>query len=302
MGLFWPLQGRFRSFIVSKGIAVAVDVSTYTALTDEPVLNGARRGLMCGSQITPDMAAHGLTGREPRDGTTDLFSEIATSHPSKNRPWVTLTYAQSLDGCIAVHRGQGLILSSRESLAVTHRLRAAHDAILVGIGTVLADNPRLTVRLAPGENPQPVVLDRQLRFPVETPLLQEHPKTPWIVTGKDGQASRQRALETAGAEVVRLSSNPKGHIELPDLLEHLVHRGIRKLMVEGGARVITSFLSNRMVDRLVLTLAPLLLGGLRAVGTLSEHGGAPLPRLHNLRCQWLGEDILLWGEPIWDDE
>jgi riboflavin-specific deaminase-like protein len=166
----------------------------------------------------------------------------------------------------------------------------------------MADNPRLTVRLAPGEHPQPVVLDTQLRFPLETSLLREHPKSPWIVTGKEAEESRQRALETAGAEVVRLSINPRGHIELQDLLQHLVHRGIRKLMVEGGAHVITSFLSNRMVDRLVLTLTPIFLSGLRAVGTLSDCHGAPLLRLNDIRYHWLGEDILVWGEPIWDDE
>jgi GTP cyclohydrolase II len=254
------------------------------------------------SQIGKRISFPCLPRGNPRDKTGNLFADIAASTRRERRPWITLTYAQSLDGCIAARPGHGLTLSSRRSLALTHRLRAAHDAILVGIGTVLADNPRLTVRLAPGEDPQPVVLDSQLRFPVKTPLLQEHPKTPWIVTGKDVEESRQRALETAGAEVVRLSIDPKGHIELRDLLQHLLHRGIHRLMVEGGAHVITSFLSNRMVDRLVLTLTPLLLGGLRAVGTLSDRDEAPLPRLHNLQCQWLGEDIVLWGDPIWEDE
>lgn len=256
---------------------------------------------MSACRISRQVSSYGSPGRKPRDKTGDLLTEIAASHPPKHRPWVTLTYAQSLDGCIAARRGQGLTLSSRQSLALTHKLRAAHDAILVGIGTILADNPRLTVRLAPGEDPQPVVLDSQLRFPLETPLLQEHPKSPWIVAGKGVEEGRQHALETAGAKVVRLSINPRGHIELRDLLQHLIDRGIHKLMVEGGAHVITSFLTNRMVDRLVLTVTPLFLGGLRAVGTLSDRDEVSFPRLHNLRCRWLGEDILLWGEPIWED-
>ncbi len=254
------------------------------------------------SQIDKRIASPCPPGRNLRNKTGNLFADIAASTRRERRPWITLTYAQSLDGCIAARPGHGVTLSSRRSLALTHRLRAAHDAILVGIGTVLADNPRLTVRLAPGDDPQPVVLDSQLRFPLNTNLLRKHPKPPWIVAGKDVGESRQRTLEIAGAQVLRLSINTKGHIELPDLLGRLADRGIHKLMVEGGAHVITSFLSNRVVDRVVLTLTPLLLGGLRAVGALSEGDDMSFPRLDRLHYQWLGEDIVLWGEPIWEDE
>ena len=252
-------------------------------------------------QIGKRISSSTLPRGKPRDKTGRLFADIAASTRKEGRPWVTLTYAQSMDGCIAARPGHRLTLSTRRSLVLTHRLRAAHDAILVGIGTVLADNPRLTVRLTPGKDPQPVVLDSQLRFPLNTNLLRKHPKSPWIVAGTDVEQSRQRTLEIAGARVFRLPISTKGHIELPDVLGHLADRGIHKLMVEGGAHVITSFLSNRMVDRVVLTLTPLLLGGLRAVGSLSEGRDMSFPRLDPVHYQWFGEDIVLWGEPIWGD-
>src|SRR5512143_1701471 len=101
----------------------------------------------------------------------------ADRQPSeKGRPLVSLCYAQSLDGCIAAERGRPTQLSGPETKQITHRLRALHDGILVGIGTVLADDPHLTVRHARGENPQPVVLDSRLRTPVEARLIAGHPR------------------------------------------------------------------------------------------------------------------------------
>ena len=107
-----------------------------------------------------------------------LSARAAAHHRRTGRPFVTLTYAQSLDGSIAADPGQPLSLSGPQSLLLTHYLRAAHDAILVGIGTVLADNPLLNVRLVEGKNPQPVIVDSQLRFPLDANLLRRHPPGP----------------------------------------------------------------------------------------------------------------------------
>lgn len=211
------------------------------------------------------------------------------------RPWVTLTYAQSLDGCIAARRGQALALSGSQSLALTHQLRAAHDAILVGIGTVLADNPRLTVRLVEGKNPQPLVVDSQLRFPLDARLLRNNALAPWIATREAADQARQRALEKSGARVLHFPVDSNGGVCLNAVLEHLLTLGIKRLMVEGGARIITSFLRERLVDFLVLTVSPVWVGGLHAVEQLGEPDPACLPRLRRPRCEWLGEDLILWG-------
>ena len=152
------------------------------------------------------------------------FMEEAATLPVKSashrqrtgRPYVTLTYAQSLDGAIAARPGHPLALSCRESQTMTHVLRAAHDAILVGIGTVLADNPSLTVRLVSGKNPQPVVLDGRLRFPLFSKLLRQKALFPWIMTSTEAEPERQAALESLGAKVYRLSSGDNGGIEYKD--------------------------------------------------------------------------------------
>jgi len=212
------------------------------------------------------------------------------------RPLVTLSYAQSLDGSIATRSGHPLALSGSESLVLTHRLRAAHDAILVGIGTVLADNPRLSVRLAPGLDPQPVVVDSRLRFPPYANLLR-HGRAPWIATSEGADPERREALTAAGAVVFPVSSN-NGWVDLANLLQHLGDKGINSLMVEGGAQIITSFLTARLVDQVVITLAPMLVGGLRVVDRLGP-AMKPFPRLRRLLYQPMGEDLVLWGEPDW---
>lgn len=219
------------------------------------------------------------------------------------RPLVTLCYAQSLDGSIAARRGSPLFLSSEDSFRFVHRLRAACDGILVGIGTVLADDPQLTVRLAPGEHPQPIVLDRALRFPLEARLLQREGPRPWIFTTPTPQAEQVRPLEAAGARVYTCQDAPGNRLDLDCLLQQLYDLGLRNLMVEGGARVITSFLQARLADYLVMTLVPVFVGGLRALEQpLFENHHTPppadtlgLPRLATASYQVLGSDLVITG-------
>jgi len=226
--------------------------------------------------------------------------KVAEHRRHTRRPFVTLSYAQSVDGSIAARPGQSLALSGALSMTMTHQLRAAHDAILVGIGTVLADNPHLTVRLVAGRHPQPIVADSRLRLPLNAHLLCQHPLSPWIAAGEEADAGRQKVLEAAGARVLRLPMNARGQVNLTALLDQLGALGIRSLMVEGGARIITSFLADRLVDHIVLTVAPRLVGGLRAVRRLAHADPAQLPRLRNLRYQWLAEDLVLWCDPAWE--
>jgi 3,4-dihydroxy 2-butanone 4-phosphate synthase/GTP cyclohydrolase II len=222
------------------------------------------------------------------------------------RPLVTLSYAQSLDGCITTRRGTPQALSGQVSLELTHRLRAAHDAILVGIGTVLADNPRLTVRLVEGANPQPVVLDTHLRFPLHANLL-HHPTPPWIAARPGADPVQVASLEAFGARLLFLPTQSEGEIDLDLLLKRLAGLGIDSLMIEGGARVITAFLRHRLVDQVVLTLAPVFLGGLHAVEELVGQGSqaelAPVPQLVSPRLKEMGfglwgEDLVIWGKMI----
>lgn len=211
----------------------------------------------------------------------------------QDRPFVTLSYAQSLDGSLAARPGARLQLSGPESTALTHRLRAAHDAVLVGIGTVLADDPQLTVRFSSGASPRPVVLDSQLRTPTGAALLR-HPQPPWIAGLASPNGERAAALRRAGAEVLALPADSQGLVSLAALLQESRRRGVSRLMVEGGARVIRSFLSARLVDWILIAIAPRFVGGLPALQldpVEAERG----PRLRDPHWQTLGEDLIVWG-------
>jgi GTP cyclohydrolase II len=220
--------------------------------------------------------------------------------PANNRPFVTLSYAQSVDGSISRRRGEPLAISGPESLRFTHQLRANHAAILVGVGAALSDDPRLTVRLVPGENPQPVVLDSRLRLPPTARLL-TNDRAPWIMTTAVADMNRQAALEAAGARVICLPADNQGRVNLTDALAYLNQQQINSLMVEGGAEVISSFLTERVVDQLILTVAPLLVGGLHAVNGLAGLNGTPLPQLRNAQYQQLGADLILSAAVEWEE-
>lgn len=242
----------------------------------------------------------------PRDpslngsGQGEAMKALAVAPPARSdRPYVTLSYAQSLDGSIAARRGEPLMISGPEAMRLTHQMRAHHDAILVGVGTVLADDPRLTVRHSRGPDPQPVIVDSRLRFPVWARLL-KGARRPWIFATEAADAGRQATLEAAGARVFRLPSSADGMVSLPALLAELDRLHIRSLMVEGGATVISNILAEHLADRLVLTIAPLLLGGLNAVTGLGRLNGRVPPQLLGPRYQVLGRDVIIFGDLTWD--
>jgi GTP cyclohydrolase II len=214
------------------------------------------------------------------------------------RPFVTLAWAQSLDGSIALDKGKPYRLSGNESLALTHALRAAHDVIVVGIGTLLADDPSLTVRLWQGPSPSPVVLDSCLRTPVCAKVLAAGGGRPVRIACTENAKDELRAqLEARGAEVLRLPAWANGWVDLGRLLSALGQSGIRRVMVEGGGKVLTSFLRASLVDYAVVTVAPRLLGGQSALGSLERE---KLPRLdstavHRLADDWIMASPLRWG-------
>jgi 5-amino-6-(5-phosphoribosylamino)uracil reductase/diaminohydroxyphosphoribosylaminopyrimidine deaminase/5-amino-6-(5-phosphoribosylamino)uracil reductase len=188
-----------------------------------------------------------------------------------NCPAVTISYAQTLDGRLATRSGSSQWISGPESLRFAHDLRASHDAVMVGVGTVLRDNPRLTVRLVSGANPLRVIVDSTLSIPVTAAVLAGGAATGTIIAVTErAPAERRATVEALGAAVVLVASGKDGRVDLPALLEALHERGIRSLMVEGGARLITSLLRDRLADRLAVCIAPKILGkGIEAVGDLA---------------------------------
>lgn len=213
------------------------------------------------------------------------------------RPFVLVSYAQSVDGSIATRERAPIALSGALSLELTHRLRAHCDALLVGIETVLTDDPSLTVRLIPGSSPRPIVLDTYLRILPTAKLLHQH-AGPWIVAGHGHSLERARTLAGTGAGVLACDTVQSGRIDLRALMRLLVKRGIRSLMVEGGARVITSFIYSGIVDLFVITISPRFVGGLPVIDGGGVNADRPL-RFRYACWERYGEDFVLWAAPGW---
>jgi GTP cyclohydrolase II len=211
------------------------------------------------------------------------------------RPVVTITYAQSLDGALSTRGGEGLAISCAETKLLTHRLRAVHAGILVGIGTVLADDPHLSARLVGGPHPQPIVLDRMLRIPLEARLVKRQDKALWVFCGPDAALDRQKALEQHGVKVVRVGIGADGGLDLREVLARLGEMGLVSVMVEGGAQVLMSFLRAGLSDQALLTIAPVWVGGLPSIsGALGKE--MTYPALRAPHYEVVGRDLVVWGE------
>jgi riboflavin-specific deaminase-like protein len=227
----------------------------------------------------------------------DVGSLLGEVRPTPTRPYVAVKYAQTLDGRIATSTGDARWISGEQERRTSHALRAACDAVLVGIGTVLHDDPQLTVRMVPGASPIRVVLDARLRIPDHAAVLAEDATTV-VVTTSASSPDRRSELLGRGVSVVVVPAGPNG-VELDAALDALFRDGIRSVLVEGGARVITSFLSSGLADRLVVGISPRVLGsGTEAVGDLGITEVARSIRLERPAVHVVGDDVLVAGDIV----
>lgn len=245
-------------------------------------------------------AIGGYRGCHPDQWFTEWPRQAEEFLAHHHRPLVTVSYAQSVDGSIATRNRQQICLSSPQSMILTHRIRAACDAIVIGINTLLVDDPLLTVRLVEGTNPQPIVLDSSLRIPLQAKLLDRSDHRIWLACTDRSDHGRASAVEGRGAELLRCHRDRRDRVDLPNLLALLGERGIRSIMVEGGGQVITSFLKARLVDQMIITIAPRLVGGLPVLDRPAEGNGSLL-HLDSVTYQGCGPDIVLWAQPRWQD-
>jgi diaminohydroxyphosphoribosylaminopyrimidine deaminase / 5-amino-6-(5-phosphoribosylamino)uracil reductase len=217
------------------------------------------------------------------------LNEFYVKHRLTGRPFVTAKFAMSLDGKIATRTGESRWISGAESRAHGHLLRHAHDAILVGVGTVLADDPQLTARIEGTDARQPlrIVLDSHLRTPANARLVGAHTL---IAT--------TRAGEVGAAETLVLPRTGHGRVALGPLLHELGTRGILSLLVEGGAEVHASFFAERLVDKVQAYIAPIVIGGRDAPGPIGGEGVHRLGdaiRLVGLETARIGDDLSITG-------
>lgn len=214
-----------------------------------------------------------------------------------NLPIVTVHYAQSLDGRIATRTGDSRWISSQGSLQLAHELRASHDAVMVGVGTVIADDPQLTVRHVEGKSPLRVVTDSTLRLPLRATLLSEDPSLTLVATTTRANSVVAAELKSMGASVVVLSESLEGRVDLRELLGTLGHRGIESILVEGGRDLITSFLREGLAARLVVCVAPRIIGsGVDAVGDLGVGFLSQAITFKSVDIRQIDGDVIFDGE------
>lgn len=234
------------------------------------------------------------------------------SRELQGRPRTIVKYAMTLDGRIATVSGHSRWISGPESRQRVHQLRDRVDAILVGIGTALSDDPQLTTRIPDdiagyggSHHPLRVVLDSQLRLPPDARMLADAtPGRTRIYTTSSASTAAQRCLEAAGAEVVRLDGDD-GRVDLAAMLQDLATQGINDLLIEGGATVIGALFDQGLADRLMVFVAPKLVGGRAAPGPIAGHGVATMPEAWTLADRQItnvGEDLLIEGRVIRSQE
>jgi diaminohydroxyphosphoribosylaminopyrimidine deaminase/5-amino-6-(5-phosphoribosylamino)uracil reductase len=237
---------------------VAAGISRAVIAIEDPDPRVAGRGIAklreAGIEVTT-----GVMAAEARELNAGFLMRIG-----QGRPLVTWKVASTLDGRIATHRGDSQWITGETARNMAHGLRATHDAVMVGVGTVLADDPALTCRL-PGlsdRSPIRIVVDGRLHLPLTSQLVMTARLIPtWVVTLQGNDERRRDAFTACGIEVIEVPDGAEGSLDLPKTLQRLGERGITRLLLEGGSRVAGGFLRAGLIDRIAWFRAPRLIGG-----------------------------------------
>lgn len=223
------------------------------------------------------------------------MNEVFIKWISTKIPFVVLKSAMSLDGKIAAHTGHSQWITGSKSREVVHQLRDRYDAILVGIGTVLADNPSLTTRLqTPGKNPLRIIVDSKARIPLDAQVIKDGLPTVLAVTAEAPQ-DKLDALQACGITIVTTEAK-QGRVDLPQLFKILGQQGITSILVEGGASINASLLAENMVDKIKWFIAPKIIGGINAPGPVGGMGVTDVNHatlFEDIKMESIGEDILI---------
>jgi diaminohydroxyphosphoribosylaminopyrimidine deaminase/5-amino-6-(5-phosphoribosylamino)uracil reductase len=225
-----------------------------------------------------------------------------TKHVTTGLPYVSLKLGLSLDGRIATRSGASKWVTGPDARAKVHLLRSRADAVAVGIGTAVADDPRLTVRDAPGDSPLRVVFDTNLRILPESFLAQTAREVPTLVLcGPEAPADAEAVLTSLGVECKRMPMSTEGRLDVVTALRMLGQRGVVTMLVEGGAELAGSFLAGRLADELHAFIAPILLGPRGRPGAVDWAGPdtpQQAPRIANPSWELVGEDAYVHGRIV----
>ncbi len=235
----------------------------------------------------------GVLGAEARK-----LNEAFIKHVTTKMPFVTLKIAQTLDGKIATASGESKWITSEEAREEGRRLRDINDAILVGINTVLTDDPSLTTRIPGGRDPIRVIVDSRLRMPLNAKvLIQKSPAKTMIATLSNVPESKIKKLQNIGVGVLTIKS-AHGRVDLQDLMKKLGKKDIMSVLIEGGAEVNASALKSNIVDKIVMFIAPTIMTGkdsLCSIGGISPKALDSAIKLHNVTSRFVGQDLMIEG-------
>jgi len=241
----------------AKALAEAKVARVVAAIEDpDPRVSGRGFDLLRAAGIAVEV---GLLAGDAEEINAGFFCRVI-----KGRPLVTLKLATSQDGRIATHKGESRWITGPLARAEVHRLRAEHDAVMIGIGTAMADDPELSVRLPGFEHRQPIriVVDGRLRLSLTSKLVRQAGTHPlWLVTRKGAEASRRKVFESCGVEIIEIAPDAEGNVDHGLAMAALGERGLTRVLVEGGAHLAAALLRHGLIDRVAWFRAPMLIGG-----------------------------------------
>ncbi|RLQ90920.1 bifunctional diaminohydroxyphosphoribosylaminopyrimidine deaminase/5-amino-6-(5-phosphoribosylamino)uracil reductase RibD [Planomicrobium sp. Y74] len=250
--------GPCAQAIIDAGLKKVV----IAALDPNPLVSGK------GVKMLEDAGIEVVAGIREQESLkmNEVFNKFITT----KRPFVTLKAASTLDGKIATHSLDSKWITSEDARRDVHELRSEHMAILVGVGTVIEDDPELTARIPNGRNPVRVILDSSLRLPLDAKVVVDGAAETWIFTSRTYDRFKKDHLEQAGIRIFETSGETRTDVN--DLMRTLGENGISSLFIEGGGTVNSTFLENRLIDKVVLYFAPKLVGGSSAPTFLEGRG------------------------------
>ncbi|WP_041581923.1 bifunctional diaminohydroxyphosphoribosylaminopyrimidine deaminase/5-amino-6-(5-phosphoribosylamino)uracil reductase RibD [Salisediminibacterium selenitireducens] len=269
--------------------------------SDALIEAGISRVVTASSDPNPDVSGRGI--RRLRDAGIEVVEGVQKERAdrmnrwffhaiTKQTPYVTLKFATSLDGKIATATGESQWISNEKSRADVHRIRHQVDGILVGRETVVQDNPSLTTRLpAGGKNPIRIIMDRTLRTPPDSIMLNDGQSPVWIVTNAGASQERKEMLIASGAEIIEITDKDRF---IEEMLEVLGRQGISTLLVEGGGTINDQFLTRGLFHEVIHYQAPVIIGGKDAQSSFSGAGVQQLanaPRLLLDQEEWFDDDV-----------
>lgn len=268
-------------------------ITRVVVASDDPTEKASGRGLgiLRDEGVTVDVAGGELAAQ------ARLLNQAFRKHARTGRPWVLFKSAMTLDGKVATRTGDSKWISSPQSRELAHQWRAAVDAVVVGIGTALADDPQLTARIeGVTRQPRRVVFDSTARLPLDSRLVQMAPEVPLtVVVSRAAPRTATDGLEMAGADVI-VATGEHEHARVRSAQDQLGDSGICSVLLEGGPRLAGAFLDAGEIDEIRLFLAPIVLGGRAARDPLEGEGSEKISdalRALTLDCERLADDVLI---------